>query len=46
VGAKIELDHDLTLPEIARCIDEAERHVRDAVPTARLIYLEPDVARA
>ena len=46
VGAKIELDHSLTLPEVARCIDEAERHVRNAVPKARLIYLEPDVARS
>lgn len=46
VVAKIELDHRLTLPEIAGRIDEAERHVRDAVPTARLIYLEPDVARS
>jgi cation diffusion facilitator family transporter len=46
VGAKIELDHALTLPEVARCIDEAERHIRDAVPAARLIYLEPDVARS
>jgi cation diffusion facilitator family transporter len=45
VGAKIELDHTLTLPEIAKCIDEAEQRVRTAVPKARVIYLEPDVAR-
>ena len=45
VGAKIELDHTLTLPEIAKYIDEAEQRVRTAVPKARVIYLEPDVAR-
>jgi cation diffusion facilitator family transporter len=45
VGAKIELDHTLTLPEIARCIDDAEARVRASVPKARVIYLEPDVAR-
>ena len=46
VGAKIELDHALTLPEVARCIDEAERRIREVVPKARLIYLEPDVTRS
>ena len=43
VGAKIELLHELTLVEVAATIDRVERHVRTAVPTARLIYLEPDV---
>jgi cation diffusion facilitator family transporter len=46
VGAKIEVDHTLTLPEVARCIDEAEARVRASVSKARVIYLEPDVARA
>lgn len=45
VGAKIEIDHTLTLPEIATCINEAETRVRTAVPKARVMYLEPDVAR-
>jgi cation diffusion facilitator family transporter len=45
VGAKIEIDHGLTLPEIARCINEAEKRVRGSVPRARVMYLEPDVAR-
>lgn len=45
VGAKIEIDHALTLPEIATCINEAEALVRTAVPKARVVYLEPDVAR-
>jgi cation diffusion facilitator family transporter len=45
VGAKIDLDHDLTLPEVAARINEAEARVRSAVPKARVIYIEPDVAR-
>jgi len=45
VGAKIEIDHTLTLTEIAQCINDAEARVRAAVPKARVIYLEPDVAR-
>jgi divalent metal cation (Fe/Co/Zn/Cd) transporter len=45
VGAKIELDHRLTLPEVAACIDELEVHLRDAVPKARVVYIEPDVRR-
>jgi divalent metal cation (Fe/Co/Zn/Cd) transporter len=45
VGAKIDLDHDLTLPEVAARINEAEARVRTAVPKARVIYIEPDVAR-
>jgi cation diffusion facilitator family transporter len=46
VAAKIELDHELTLPALAACIDAAEANLRAAVPKARLIYLEPDVTRA
>jgi divalent metal cation (Fe/Co/Zn/Cd) transporter len=43
---KIELDHHLTMPEVAARIDEAEARLRAAVPTARLVYVEPDVARS
>ena len=46
VGVKVELDHDLTLPEIAARIDEAEARLRAAVPKARVVYVEPDVARS
>ena len=46
VGAKLELDPDLTVPELARVIDDVEAAVRAAVPAARVIYLEPDVTRA
>jgi cation diffusion facilitator family transporter len=46
VAAKIAVDHDDTALEVARAIDEAERRVREAVPIARVIYLEPDIRRA
>jgi hypothetical protein len=29
--------------DIARTIDAAERHIREAEPPARVIYLEPDI---
>lgn len=43
VAAKIAVQHDDTAAEVARGIDEAERRIRDAVPIARVIYLEPDL---
>ena len=46
VGAKLEVDPELTMPELAEAIDEVEAAVRAAVPAARVIYLEPDVARS
>jgi cation diffusion facilitator family transporter len=46
VVAKVELAHHLTLPDIAARIDAAEANLRAAVPAARLVFLEPDVARA
>lgn len=45
VAAKIAIDHEDTAAEIATAIDEAERRVREAVPIARVIYLEPDLYR-
>ena len=45
VGAKIDFDPTLSLPELARTIDTVELEIRAAVPKATLIYLEPDVAR-
>lgn len=45
VAAKIAVEHDDTAGEVARGIDEAERRIRDAVPIARVIYLEPDLDR-
>lgn len=46
VAAKIALDPCVTAEDVARGIDAAERRVRDAVPEARLIYLEPDLDRS
>lgn len=46
VAAKIALDPELGLGEVASEIDNAERRVRAKVPNARLIYLEPDLDRS
>lgn len=43
VAAKIAVRHDDTATEIAAAIDAAEARIREAVPIARVIYLEPDV---
>ena len=43
VAAKVEFDADLTFAELAAAINRGETRIRDAVPMARLIYLEPDV---
>jgi cation diffusion facilitator family transporter len=45
VGAKIALEPGATLAEVARAIDAAEARVREVEPTARVIYLEPDLDR-
>jgi cation diffusion facilitator family transporter len=46
VAAKIALNQGLTLDEVAQAIDDAELRVRNKVPNARLIYLEPDLDRS
>lgn len=46
VGAKIEFDSSLSVPELAAAIDAVERNVRAVVPYARPMYIEPDVHRA
>ncbi|MGW2414124.1 cation diffusion facilitator family transporter [Streptomyces tubercidicus] len=43
VAAKIAVQHDDTATEIARAINAAESRIREAVPIARVIYLEPDI---
>ncbi|MEU5029751.1 cation diffusion facilitator family transporter [Streptomyces milbemycinicus] len=45
VAAKVAVQHDDTAAEVARAIDAAEARVREAVPIARVIYLEPDILR-
>ncbi len=46
VAAKVEFDTALTFTELAAAIDGVEARIREAVPIARLIYIEPDVHRA
>jgi cation diffusion facilitator family transporter len=46
VAAKIALPPGAPLADVARAIDDAEARVRDAVPSARVIYLEPDLDRS
>lgn len=46
VAAKIAVDRADTGAQIAQTIDAAERRVRAAVPTAKVMYLEPDIYSA
>ncbi len=46
VAAKILVAADRSLGEVADLIDEAEARVRAVVPSARVIYLEPDIDRS
>jgi cation diffusion facilitator family transporter len=46
VAAKIAVRHDESAGDVARTIDAAERRIREAVPIARVIYLEPDIDRS
>ena len=45
VAAKVSVPSALTADAVASAIDAAEKRVRDAVPIARVIYLEPDLRR-
>ncbi len=45
VGAKLAMPPGASLRDVATAIDAAEQRVRDAVPSARVIYLEPDLDR-
>ncbi|HEY3528513.1 MAG TPA: cation diffusion facilitator family transporter [Nocardioides sp.] len=45
VAAKIAVPAADSAAEVARAIDAAESSIRAAEPIARLIYLEPDIAR-
>ncbi|MFT4126415.1 MAG: cation diffusion facilitator family transporter [Gordonia sp. (in: high G+C Gram-positive bacteria)] len=45
VAAKLAMPPGADLTVVARAIDDAESHVRAAVPQARIIYLEPDIDR-
>jgi cation diffusion facilitator family transporter len=45
VGAKIDFAHDLDIRGLAAAVDQVEAAIRQAVPAARTIYLEPDLRR-
>ena len=45
MAAKVGFSADKPLGEIALDINVIEERVREAVPAARVIYLEPDVYR-
>jgi cation diffusion facilitator family transporter len=45
VAAKIALEPGLPLTDVANEIDAVEKRIRESVPAARLIYLEPDLDR-
>jgi cation diffusion facilitator family transporter len=46
VAGKLSFERNLDVPALAEAINEVEHRVREAVPTARVIYIEPDVERA
>jgi cation diffusion facilitator family transporter len=46
VGAKIAVRPEVTAAEVAAAINAAEARVRAAEPTARVLYLEPDIYSA
>jgi cation diffusion facilitator family transporter len=46
VCAKVDFDPDQTLRDATHQIDEVEALVRESVPAARLIYIEPDIYEA
>jgi cation diffusion facilitator family transporter len=43
VAAKVEFDHELTFSGLAEAVDSTEKRLREAVPVATMIYLEPDL---
>lgn len=45
VAAKAIFSPDLSAADVSRSIDEAEVTMRAAVPAARFIFIEPDIAR-
>jgi cation diffusion facilitator family transporter len=42
----LQLDREQSADDAARVIDQAEERVREALPKARIIYLEPDLPAA
>jgi cation diffusion facilitator family transporter len=44
VGAKVQLDSDLSFRQVTEAINTIERRLRELIPEARVVYIEPDVA--
>ncbi len=44
IGAKVAFVEHLSVPELAAAVNRVEATVRHAVPEARVLYIEPDVA--
>jgi cation diffusion facilitator family transporter len=44
IGAKVAFVDHLSVPELAAAVNRVEADVRNAVPEARVMYIEPDVA--
>lgn len=45
VGVKVAVDAEASADSVAASIDDVEYRVRAAVPSARVIYVEPDIDR-
>ena len=45
VGVKVEFARHLSVAQLSEAIDVVEKRVRDAVPQATFIFIEPDVFR-
>jgi len=43
IGAKVSFVDGLTVAELAAAVNRVETNVREAVPEARVMYIEPDV---
>ena len=43
VGAEVEVDAELSADEVAAAIDCAEAKIREIVPIAKMIYIEPEI---
>lgn len=46
VVTKVQFEPGISAEGIARAIDAAERRIRDKVPVAKLVFIEPDIYRA
>ena len=43
VGAKVDIEAELTMKEVSVILAQAKRRVQNAVPEAKIVYIEPDV---